>query len=453
MTPSLIFLVLALAVVVLPVVVLRFSGLRGLVPLVVVQIMVGIALGPSVFGRLAPGLFQTFINPASLASLSGIGAIAVLIFGLITGLHLEPGILRGNGRMFAAVAAANVMVPAAMGCLAGFWILARHPGELPPGISSVEFAVAVGICTGMTALPVLGAVLREMDLLGSRIGHLALGIAGINDAALWTLLSVLLTARAGQAAGGPMGLATLLLVPPYLIFMARVARPLLGRMVGARMHNGMADERALAVVGAVTIASALATEIMGLHYIIGAFVAGAVMPANLRKPILDRLQVLTVTLLMPFFFALTGMRTLIDLGSPAFLEVFLMATAAAVVGVVGGTAVAARLFGAPWPFALGLGALLQTKGLMEVIVLTILLDAGIISANVFAALILMAVVSTALAMPLARLMLARDAPPVTSGHVFSHDGPVPIYPTPTAGDNSGAAAHKQRWRLPGFGRD
>ena len=408
MTPSLNFLVLALAVVVLPVAVLRFSGLKGLVPLVVVQILVGIALGPSVFGRLAPGLFQTFINPASLASLSGIASIAVLIFGLITGLHLGPDILRDNGRVFSAVAAARVMVPAALGCLAGFWILARHPGELPPGISPAEFAAAIGICIGTSALPVLGAILREMDLLGSRIGHLALGIAGINDVALWILLSVLLTARAGQMAGGPAGLATLLLVPLYLVVMWRVARPLLGRMVGARMRDGTAGERALAVVGAVTIASALATEAMGLHYIIGAFVTGAVMPENLRKPILDRLQVLTVALLMPFFFALTGLRTLVDLGSPAFLEVFFIATAVAVVGVVGATAVAARLAGASWPFALGLGALLQTKGLMEVIVLTILLDAGIISANVFAALILMAVASTALAMPLARLMLTRE---------------------------------------------
>ena len=358
-----------------------------------------------------------YINPASLASIAGIASIAVLIFGLITGLHLGPDILRDNGRMFSAVAAARVMVPAALGCLAGFWILARHPGELPPGISPAEFAAAIGICIGTSALPVLGAILREMDLLGSRIGHLALGIAGINDVALWILLSVLLTARAGQAAGGPMDLATLLLVPLYLVVMARVARPLLGRMVGARMRDGMAGERALAVVGAVTIASALATEAMGFHYIIGAFVTGAVMPENLRKPILDRLQVLTVALLMPFFFALTGLRTLIDLGSPAFLEVFFIATAVAVVGVVGATAVAARLAGASWPFALGLGALLQTKGLMEVIVLTILLDAGIISANVFAALILMAVTSTALAMPLARLILARETVAVTSGHV------------------------------------
>ncbi|MBV9150552.1 MAG: cation:proton antiporter, partial [Alphaproteobacteria bacterium] len=151
------------------------------------------------------------------------------------------------------------------------------------------------------------------------------------------------------------------------------------------------------------------TEAMGLHYILGAFVAGAIMPENLRKPILDRLHGLTLALLMPFFFTLTGLHTFIDLSSPAFLDVFAIATAVAVIGITGGTALAARLVGEPWPFALGLGALLQTKGLMELIVLTILLDAKIISPNVFAALIPMAVVSTALAMPLAKVFLARGS--------------------------------------------
>lgn len=411
MSQSVIFLVQAGIVIALPVAVLRFSGLKGLVPLVVVQIMVGIALGPSIFGRVAPEYYQALFNPASLSALSGIGSIAVLIFGLITGLHLGSEILRDNGRAFSLVAAANVTIPTALGCAAGFWIIARHPAELPPGISPAEFAMAVAICTGMTALPVLGALLREMNLLGSRIGNFALGIAGINDAALWIVLGVLLTARAGRMSGGLVGLAPVLLIPLYLVVMVRYVRPLLGNMVVARMQGEVVNERALAIVSIVTIASALATEAMGLHYIIGAFVTGAVMPSHIRQPILDRLQALTVVLLMPFFFALTGLRTVIDPGSPAFLEIFLIATAVAVVGIIGGTAIAARLAGASWPFALGLGALLQTKGLMEVIVLTVLLDAGIISATVFAALILMALVSTALAMPLARLMLALEAVP------------------------------------------
>src|SRR3981189_223178 len=408
MSPGLIFLVQALVVVALPVVILRFSRLKGRVPLVVVQIVVGLALGPSLFGRLAPEYYQLFFNQAALAPLSGIGSVAVLVFGLITGLHLDPETFRGNGRGPSTVAVASVVVPAGLGCLVGYWILARHPEELAPGIGAAEFAAAVGICTGVTALPVLGAVLREMDLLGRRIGHLALGIAGINDAALWILLGVLLTAVAGQTAGGSGVLVSLVLLPVYLLVMARIVRPLLGWLVMTRMRNGEVQERALAVVGAVAIASALATEAIGLHYILGAFVAGVMTPENLRKPILDRLQVMTVAGVMPFFFMLTGLRTLIDPASSAFREILAAATVVAVIGKVGGSAITARFTGESWPTALGLGALLQTKGLMEVIVLTILLDAGIISANVFAALILMAVVSTALAMPLARAMLAQE---------------------------------------------
>ncbi len=397
-----------LVVVVFPVAILRFSGLKRLVPLVVVQILVGIALGPSLLGRLAPNLYVMFFNPAALAPLTGIGSVAVLVFGLVTGLHVDAAIFRDNGRATFAVAAANVVIPTACGCVGAFWFLARHPEELASGISAFEFAAAVGICVGMTALPVLGSILREMDLLGQRIGHLALAIAGINDAALWVFLVLLLATASRQEFGGVGALVGLSLIPVYLIIMVWVVRPLLGSVVIPRMQDGEVNERALALVATATIASALATEAMGLPYILGAFVTGLVMPDNLRKPILDRLQVLTLALLMPYFFTLTGVRTLIDPASSAFVEVFIMATVVAVVSIIGGTAVAARAAGESWPFALGLGALSQTKGLMELIVLTILRDAGIISANVFAALILMAVVSTALAMPLARLMLAKE---------------------------------------------
>jgi Kef-type K+ transport system membrane component KefB len=414
MNPSLIFLLQTLVIVALPLAVLRFFGLKGFVPLVVVQIMVGIALGPSLFGRIAPELFHTLFNPVSLSPLSGISSIAVLIFGLITGLHLGSDILRDNGRVFSGVAAANIAVPTALGYLAGLWIIARHPEELPQGVNPAEFALAIGICACATALPVLGAILREMDLLGARIGQFALGVAGIKDAAIWVLLSVLLAARAGQMAGGLLFAVTVVLIPLYVFCMVRFVRPLLGGMVAARMSGETVGERALAIVTVITIASALATEALGLHYIIGAFFTGAIMPDRLRKPILDRLQVLTVVLLMPFFFALTGLRTLIALGSSAFMEIFLAATAVSAVGIVGGTALAARFGGASWPFALGLGSLLQTKGLVELIILTVLMDAGIISPKVFSALILMALVSTALAMPLARLMLAQETAPERS---------------------------------------
>src|SRR5437763_14987026 len=142
MTPGLIFLVQALVVVALPVALLRFSRLKGRVPLVVVQIVVGLALGPSLFGRLTPDYYQLFFNEAALAPLSGISSVAVLVFGLITGLHLDPKTFRGNGRATSAVACANIVVPTALRCAGRPWLLARHPEELAPGISPVEFAVA-----------------------------------------------------------------------------------------------------------------------------------------------------------------------------------------------------------------------------------------------------------------------------------------------------------------------
>jgi Kef-type K+ transport system membrane component KefB len=414
MNPSSLFLLDAFVIIALPVALLRISGLKGLMPLVVVQIVLGIAMGPSVFGRIAPDYFRMFTNPQTLSSFSGVAFVGVLIFGMISGLHLDPSVFTGNKRGFWAMAVANVAAPIALGSLAGYWIIVRHPEELLSGVTPFEFMAAIGICVSMSALPVLGALLGEMDLLGHRIGHLALGVAGINNMILWILLGVLLTLASGHAgeANGLPPIYLLILLPVYLIVMVKIVRPVLGAMVAARMtRQDVVSSRALALIGAATIASALATELMGLHYIIGAFMIGAVMPANLHEPILDRLQVMTVALLMPFFFALTGMRTFIDLSSPALLDIFILAAGAAAIGIVGGTTVAARLFGEKWSIAFGLGSLLQSKGLTELIVLSVLLDAGIISSRVFSAMILMALVSTALAMPMARAALAKSDGP------------------------------------------
>ena len=174
------------------------------------------------------------------------------------------------------------------------------------------------------------------------------------------------------------------------------------------MPDGTVGESALVVVCVIVIGSAIITQAIGLHYIFGAFIAEAIMPRELRQPILDRLQVMTVGVLMPVFFILTGLRTLVAPTSLTFLEIFVVTTALALLGKVGGTAVTARLVGEPWRSALGLGALVQTKGLMEVIVLTIMLVRKVISGTVFSALTLMAIVSTSLAMPLLRFAL-RDS--------------------------------------------
>ena len=269
MNPSTIFLLQALAIVAVPVVLLRLSGLKGIMPLVAAQILVGVALGPSVFGRLAPDYFQIFVGPATLQPLTGLASVAVLIFALISGLHVDPAIFSRRERAFWPVAAASIAVPMALGSLAGQWILARYPGELLPGISRTQFLAAIGICVSMNALPVLGAILGEMGLLGSRISNFALGTAAVNNMCLWIALSLLLATHAGPHARDGHGFLSpvvlIALAAAYLILMVRVARPLLARMVVIRMRDDLINPRALVVLGAATIASALATELMGLQ--------------------------------------------------------------------------------------------------------------------------------------------------------------------------------------------
>lgn len=176
-TPTSMFLLAALAIVAVPVVLLRISGLKGLMPLVVVQIFVGIALGPSIFGRVAPTISYVR-QPADADVVSGVAFIAVLIFRMVSGLHLDANVFKDAERSFWAIGAANVVAPMTLGFLAGGLILARHPDELLPGVTKGEFMAAIGISVSMKALPVLSAILGEMNLHGRRVGNLALGVAG-----------------------------------------------------------------------------------------------------------------------------------------------------------------------------------------------------------------------------------------------------------------------------------
>jgi Kef-type K+ transport system membrane component KefB len=405
MSPELRLLVQALVILTVPVIVWRFFGLRRAMPLVCVQIIVGIALGPSGFGRLAPDLFQMVFSPAALTPISGIATMAVLLFGYVTGLHLEPTEILRRGRAFSIVAATSLGVPTIAGFLGGLWLSSLNPEEVGEGIGRFGFAAAIGISIGITALPVLGAILREMNLLGTRLGDIALAIAAVDDAVLWLLLGGLMAVLAGDGSGHYGLIVTLCGTPVYLFLMFRYVRPYMRRIAPLLLRDGRMSERALAAVCGVALGSATATELLGLHYVFGAFIAGALMPNELRHIILDRLQLVVIAVLMPFFFMTTGLRTFIDLGSLGFLQLMLITTVIAIVGKIVGAMLGARLTGESWADSFTLGALVQPRGLMALVVLTVLLDRGIITVNTFSALTLVAVITTLLAMPLARLGL------------------------------------------------
>jgi Kef-type K+ transport system membrane component KefB len=408
MTNGLVFLSQAAIILVLPNALYHAFRLSGGVPLVVVQILVGIALGPSLFGSIAPGYYHALFSPAALDPLAGLGWIAVLFFAFLTGLHLDVDMVRGHGRGFVAITIASIAVPLVMGFFAALWLAMSRVVALAEGVTPAEFAAGIGICISVTALPVLSAILLEMEILPTRIGQLALGVAAASDIALWISLGALLAAISTRTRPLAGMLITLAVLPVYVATMAGIVGPLTGRIVGGTMRNGRLGNAGLAVVCGVMLASAGLTEVAGLHNIFGAFVAGAVLPNNVRKALLEQLQFVVTGVLMPFYFVLTGLRTLVDFGTAEFWVIFALATASAIVGKMAGTAIVARLAGETWSTALALGALVQTKGLMEVIVLTVMLDAGVISMTVFSALLLMALVTTAIAMPLTRLVMTRE---------------------------------------------
>jgi Kef-type K+ transport system membrane component KefB len=409
--PISLFLIQALLVLVVPALAWHAAGLRRLMPLAVVQILTGIVLGPSLLGRLLPETLGPLIASEALAPLSGIATLAVLLFAFVTGLHLETGQLRGRGRAFLVLSVGSTALPALAGAVAGLALAWIHPELLGANATAVGFAAAVGIAAGVTALPVLGAILREMGLLQRPLGRLALACAAVSDGLLWLLLALLLAQVAGAGTRAGWSLAAFVSGPAYAAFLLAVARPLLARLVARRPPGeGGPGDLALIAACAAALGSAAVTEALGLHPVLGAFLAGAAVPKALRWPLLLRLEAPVAVMLMPFFFVLTGLRTVIEPASASFLTAFLLGTLAASLGKLGGTALLARATGEPWPAALALGALMQTKGLMEVVVLTILLDAGIIGPAAFSALVLMALVSTAATMPLTRLFLRRVQP-------------------------------------------
>jgi len=396
------FLVQCLLFVPLPYILFAALKSRRFMPLAVLQVLVGVVMGPTLFGRLYPEVFHEIFRPDMVSPLRGIALIAVLLFAFITGLHLDLTRLRGRTAALGMVAGASLAVPFAAGLGCGIWILGR---DALAGAHPVVFIFAIGICTSVTAMPVLGAILREMDLLSHHLGQLALSLAAMNDAALWVMLTLLL-AVLGSPSSAP---TLLLLLPVYLGVMFWIVPRLLDRVAARLVSRDGLSNSGLAIVGGVAVASALVAQLIGLEYILGAFIGGVAVPATLRRPTLDRIETVTMTMLMPFFFTLTGLQTFIDLASPDFLAIFLVTTSLAVGAKVFGTAVAARAVGEPWPVALGLGSLMQTKGLMEVVILTIFRDDGLISEQVFSALILMSLVCTALTMPLTNLALGRRA--------------------------------------------
>lgn len=368
-------------------------------PQVIGEMAAGIVLGPTLFGSFAPALSAMIFPPASLGFLQAISQLGMVIFMFIIGLELDPAVLRERRRTSLVVSLASIALPFALGVLLAYWLYPRF-GQAH--VSFIHFALFIGTAMSITAFPVLARILKEGGLIRTELGALALTCAALNDVAAWFILAaVVILVNAGQH--GPSLPIMLGATALYLLVMIKLVRPILARLLHRSSHGAALSQNHLALILVVVLCSALFTEWLGIHALFGAFLAGVIMPRKhgLVDQLVARMEDFTLVMLLPLFFVFTGLRTNIQLLSePLALIACAVVVLAAVIGKMGGATLAARACGVPWRKAGALGILMNTRGLMELVILNIGLDIGVISPTMFTMLVIMALVTTCMTAPL-----------------------------------------------------
>ena len=371
-----------LQIIVIVVCARAFGGLlkRFGQPAVIGEIAAGIILGPSAFGHFAPDLFGRVFPAASIPTLQSLSQIGLILFMFLVGLEFAPELLRERKHTVVVISHVSIIVPFLLGTALAVYL---YPRVSDPSVSFRSFALFLGTAMSITAFPVLARILTDRDLLRTRMGSTAIGCAAVDDVTAWCILAfVVMLARAENIS--TLGIKLALLVV-YAVVMLFVVRPLL-------------KKPALVTALVLALASAWCTEELGIHALFGAFLAGAIMPRD--EKLAEQLQGISI-IFLPLFFAVTGLRTNVGLlQSPALWLCFALFLAVAIIGKLGGATLSAVTVGFSWRDATAIGVLMNTRGLMEMVVVNIGRDIGVISQSLFTMAVLMALVTTAMTTPL-----------------------------------------------------
>jgi Kef-type K+ transport system membrane component KefB len=381
-----------------------FGWLRQ--PPVIGEVIGGILLGPSLLGRWAPEV-SAYVFPSQVLPVLGVLAqIGVILFLFLVGLELDTDLLRQRSPAAATISVASMTTAFALGVMLALWL---YPRLATAGVPFTRFALFLGVAMAVTAFPVLVRILTDRGLERTEVGALAITCAGIDDVAAWCLLAFV-SSLGGTRLGGAW--STVAWTIGYAAFVLAVVRPAVRGLVQRHERLDTPTQTSLGVLILAMLASALATEWIGVHALFGAFLLGGVVPHDSRlvRELGRKLQDLVVVLFLPVFFAFTGLRTQLNLVEGAEQWGLCLAiTLVACLGKFGGTAAAARWSGFRWDQSVALGALMNTRGLMELIVLNVGLDQGVISPTLFSMMVLMAVATTLAGAPVLDL-LARRSP-------------------------------------------
>ncbi len=396
--------VLLIQIIVIIIVAGLFAGLfrRLGQPPVMGEMVAGIVLGPSVLGLIFPEV-MSFIFPAtSLETLRLLSQIGVVLFMFVVGMELNVRHLREKGSAAVMISHASIIVPFLLGAALSLFL---YRDLAPPETSFSAFALFIGVAMSITAFPVLARILEDRGLSQTYLGSIAITCAAVDDVTAWCILALVIALV--NATGVTVSIATVLFTLLFAVGMLFIVRPWLGRFVKETPSSTLHSRRLIAGMLAFVLACALITETIGIHALFGAFVAGVVMPSSIdfRSFVKDKLETFSSAALLPLFFVFTGLRTQISLlndwQSWALCGVIILV---AIAGKLGGSMLMSRWTGMSWSHSFAIGALMNTRGLVELVVLNIGYDLGILSGRIFAMMVLMALITTFMTGPLLSLV-------------------------------------------------
>ena len=372
---------------------------------VIGEMVAGILLGPSFLGQLFPAIESRLFPEASLAPLYLISQLGIVLFMFAVGMDVDLDRLRRRARATVFISNVGIVVPFAFGVGLSFYL---HDQYAPPGVSSLTFALFIGIAMSITAFPVLARILSERGLEETDLGNTAIGCAAIDDVSAWCLLALALAI--GQGHGFAQPVLTLTLTAVVALIALVLVRPRASALLARADSAGVARGPLLPALLLLFII-AWATETIGVHALFGAFIAGVAVAGagSLRAPLRDAIEPLASTLLLPLFFAYAGLRTEVGSLSGEAWVACILVLIAAVAGKFGAVSVAARVQGFSWRDSVALGALMNTRGLVELVVLNIGYDLGILSAPMYTMMVIMALTTTLMAGPVLAVLARRPA--------------------------------------------
>jgi Kef-type K+ transport system membrane component KefB len=366
-------------------------------PMVIGEIVAGLLLGPSLLGHLAPGISTVIFPENSVALLQHLSQLGLIFFMFIIGMELDTNSFKKSANTAIIISIASIVIPFISGIILAFYL---YSDFAPANIPFSSFALFMGTTMSITAFPVLARIVQERKLTKTLVGTMALTVAAIGDVVAWCILAVVIAIV--KSGGISHSIVTILLSVVYISGMFFLVKPLMFRIGRVYASRETMSKPIVALVFLLILISAMITEAIGIHALFGAFMAGVVMPDNLnfKRVFTEKIEDISLVILLPLFFVSTGLRTEIGLINSTHLWIVCsLITLAAILGKFGGTLFASRYTGLAWSHSLAIGVLMNAKGLMELIVLNIGYDLGILTPEVFAMLVLMALATTLITGP------------------------------------------------------